>query len=125
MVLNTLFYAWLGLKYSFLLWVFFLAVMKLRDVRDAGNLVGPIRYPAFLVLGIGYALDALVNMTVMFVVLWEQPSITFGKGWWTESEWTVSDRTKRWAQTDTWRGALCRWLRKRFLAPADSKGGHD
>jgi hypothetical protein len=118
--------AW-GVSASYMLWVFFNAVMNLRDMRDRGVLVGPLRYPAYFTLGVGYALDAFVNCTVIFVVLWEQPSIQFGKGFWKESEWTVSERTKRWATTqpNTWRGKLCQYLRKYFLGPVDKSGAHD
>lgn len=116
--MSWLFVAWLSAKYSFLLWVYFLAVMKLRDVRDAKQLVGPIKYPAFMVLGIGYALDAVVNTFPVSLLVWEWPQ-------WHRREWTVSDRTKRLKLAGGWRGRFCAWLRTHFLAKADASGGHD
>ena len=98
----------------FLLWVFFLAVMKLRDVRDAGKLNGPAKYPAFAVLFIGYALDFAVNMILATIMFFELPR-----------ELTVSERTKRHRDEQTWRGAMSRGLRKGFLAIADNSGAHD
>ena len=109
----------------FMLWVFFLAVMKLKDIRNAGRLVGPVKGPAYLVLLIGYLLDALCNLLVLTALLLELPRLKGGAHWYKESEWTVSARTKRWALTATWRGAFCRWLRTSFLAAADVGGGHD
>ena len=115
----------LSLLLVFMLWVFFLAVMKLKDIRNAGKLIGPIKGPAYLVLVIGYLLDALCNLLVLTVLLLELPRLTGGARWYKDSEWTVSARTKRWALTATWRGAFCRWLRTSFLAAADVGGGHD
>ena len=111
---QILWVVWLTLKYGFTLWVYFLAVMKLRDVRDDGHLTGPIKYPAYLVLGIGYALDFGFNVTFANVLFWELPK-----------ELTVSERTRRHRDEQTWRGAESRFLRKSFLAPADKSGGHD
>ena len=99
---------------SFTLWVFFLAVMKLRDVRDSGKLNGQAKYPAYLVLFIGYILDFVVNMIPATVVFLEIPQ-----------ELTVSERTKRHRDEPTWRGAMSRWLRKGFLSIADTSGGDD
>lgn len=106
---------WLTVKYAFLLWVFFLAVMKLRDIRDVGALVGPIKYPAYAVLGIGWTLDYLFNLGPLTVFYWEKPK-----------ERTVSERTGRWALTDAgWRGRFSRFVRLEFLKKADKSGGHD
>lgn len=105
---------WLCVKCSFLLWVFFLAVMKLRDVRDAGKLNGQAKYPATLVLCIGYALDFAVNMVPATILFLELPR-----------ELTVSERTKRHREEQTFRGSISRWLRKGFLAIADTSGAHN
>ena len=108
---------------SFLLWVFFLAVMMLRTIRDAGQLVGHIKYPAYLTLAIGYSLDAAVNVFPCSLVFWEWPRFAVQPNG--KREWTVSDRTKRLAKRQGWRGALARYLRVEFLRKADSSGGHD
>ena len=98
----------------FLLWVFFLAIMKLRDVRDAGKLNGQAKYPAYFVLAIGYFLDFAVNTIPATILFLELPQ-----------ELTVSERTKRHRDEVGFRGDMSRWLRKGFLAIADSSGGHD
>lgn len=122
-MITALLIAVLSVVVSFLLWVFFLAVMKLRDIRDAGELVGPIKYPALTALAIGYALDSIVNVFPVSLFVWELPQ-------WQRSpngkrEWTVSDRTYRLKLAGGWRGGLCTWLRAQFLAKADKSGGHD
>lgn len=122
-MMTALYIAWLCIKYSFLLWVYFLAVMKLRDIRDAGKLVGPTKYPALAVLGVGYALDAIVNTVPMTLLFWELPQWQRGANG--KREWTVSDRTKRLKLAGGWRGRLSAWLRTHFLAKADTSGGHD
>jgi hypothetical protein len=128
-MLGIIFFGFIGfpllvLKTFFMLWVFFLAVMKLRDIRDAGALVGPIKYPAYAVLAVGYLQDAFGNLLLSFFVL-ERPQYTGGLANWRKWEWTVSDRTKRLALVGAWRGQLCQWLRTVFMAPADSSGAHN
>ena len=121
-------WAGLSLLALYVLWIFFLAVMKLRDIRDAGKMGGPIKYPAYTVLVIGYAWDAICNLGPMTLLLLELPRLTFDqglRGFIKQSEWTVSARTKRWAKTDTWRGKISRTMRGDYLAMADLKGGHD
>ena len=113
-IINALIAFSISVAACFLLWVFFLAVMKLRDVRDAGKLNGQAKYPAFVVLFIGYAMDFAVNMIPATILFFELPR-----------ELTVSERTKRHRDEQTWRGAMSRWLRKGFLAIADISGGHD
>ena len=121
--LQLLCVAALGLGASYLLWVFFLSVMMLRIIRDAAQLVGPIKYPAYLTLGIGYSLDAAVNVFPCTLVFWELPRFAVQANG--KREWTVSERTKRLAQSQGWRGAISRYLRVEFLKKADSSGGHD
>lgn len=111
--MTFLYLAILMVSLYYLLWVFFLAVMKLRDIRDDGKLIGLIKAPAYLTLAFGYVIDMLGNL-LMSVFLLEIPQ-----------ELTVSKRTARHAKEQTRRGAFSRWLRKSFLAPADKKGGHD
>lgn len=108
----------------FMLWVFFLAVMKLRDIREAGKLKGPILYPAYVVLVVGYLLDAFSNLLLSIFVL-EPPRYSGGLSNWRKWEWTVSERTKRLALAGAWRGKFSQWLRTIFMSPADARGGHD
>ena len=115
--------ATLSVVCSFLLWVFFLAVMKLRDIRDAGQLVGPIKYPGYLTLAIGYLLDAIVNVLPLSLIVLELPQWQRDPNG--KREWTVSERTYRLKQAGGWRGRLSAYLRTQFLAKADKSGGHD
>lgn len=68
----------------FSLWVYYLAVMNLKRARDAGELKGIALYAGAVVLAIGYALDAYVNVFFMSVLLLELPQET-----------TVTARLKR------------------------------
>lgn len=108
----------------FLLWVFFLAVMHLRDVRNAGGLEGPAKHVGLAVLAVGYVLDVLAQIVWASPWFWELPPRR-GKFPWFEP--TVSDRTKRWAAYpgDGWRERSARWLRRVMLAPFDKSGAHN
>lgn len=114
--------AWLTLP--FWLWVFFLAVMQLRDARDAGRLRGWAKGPAVLVLAVGYSLDVLAQVTWASLWFRELPPRR-GRFPWFEP--TISDRTKRWAAMpdDSFRRRSARELRAVMLAPFDKTGGHD
>lgn len=95
------------------LWVHFLAIMHLQEVRDAGRL-GPIAYRIGAVTLIyGYALDFAVNVVVMSVVMLEPPRET-----------TVTARLKRHASRDTWRGDVARYLARHLLDAFDPSGRH-
>jgi uncharacterized membrane protein YhaH (DUF805 family) len=70
-----------GLAATYLLWIFYLAVMALKRARDAGQL-SPLAFAlGVLVLKVGLVLDVLVNVLVMTVVLVEPPR-----------EWLVTTR---------------------------------
>lgn len=103
---------------SYLTWVFYLSIMKLWDMRKAGELVGPIKYPAYLTLGIGQVLNALTNTFVLSLIVWELPQ-------WHKGEFTVSPRTERLKLAGGWRGRCAAWIRTHFLAKADKSGRHN
>ena len=132
--------AWFVLT-GFLLFVFFAAVMCLRDARDRGALTGPLKKIGYLVLAIGYSLDFIAQMTVATAIFFELPPVkwftpawsfkllggTFGFSWLRlpAVEPTVSDRTKRLKLTGTgWRQARAIWWRVNILGPLDTSGGH-
>lgn len=106
-------YVGTALVITYALWVFYLAVMNLKRVKDAGQL-----HRAALVLGtpvliVGYALDAMVNVFVMTVLLVELPR-----------EVTVTARLKRHNRTSTgWRKAVAAWFEP-LLDPFDPSGNH-
>lgn len=113
---------WL-LTAPFWLWVFFLAVMHLRDAHDDGLLVGKVKYPAYVVLAVGYAFDVFTQLT-------------WGIAWFRELppkqekfpyfEPTISHRTKRWAAMpdDSFNRRTSISLRKHMLSRFDRTGGH-
>lgn len=126
---------------SFLLFVFFAAVMGLRDARNRGVLIGPLEKLGYLTLAIGYGLDFFVQMTIAVAVFAEIPPVRwFTPGWsfrlagvsisfgWLRLpavEPTVSERMKRLRSTGTgWRQARAEWWLVKVLGPLDTSGGH-
>ena len=126
---------------GFMLFVFFAAVMSLRDARDRGTLTGPLKKIGYLVLAIGYALDFIAQMTIAVAVFAEIPPVRWFTPAWSLKlagltisftwlrlpavEPTVSDRTKRLKLTGTgWRQARAIWWRTNVLGPLDTSGGH-
>ena len=126
---------------GFSLFVFFAAVMALRDARDRGVLVGPVKRVGYVVLAIGYALDCLAQLTIASVMFGELPPRWWFRPGWTLTLWgrtlrfdwlvlpafesTVSARTKRLKLTGTgWRQARAIWWRTNILGPLDSSGAH-
>jgi hypothetical protein len=103
----------------YLLWVHYLAVMHLRDVRDDGRAdaskaMTPFAYKCGLVvLFIGELLDLAGELLCTFIFV-DLPR-----------ELTVSGRVKRLCLTTGWRGSFARWFRDNFLSKFDRKGGHD
>lgn len=90
----------------FFLWVYYLAVMGLKQNR--ANLKGLTLYAAAATLAIGYALDAYVNLVFMSLVLMELPKET-----------TVTARLKRHYKLDgTWGKRVAVWFIP-FLEPYD------
>jgi len=83
----------------YLLWIFYLAVMNIKRVYDAGKLHGFAFVLGAPVLLIGLALDTFVNWVVMTVVFLEFPK-----------EMLVTSRLKRHWETapKSWRGKFAR-----------------
>jgi hypothetical protein len=95
------------------LWVLYLAVMNLNRARKAGALSKTAWVFGMPVLIVGLLLDAIVNIAVMSVVLWELPR-----------ELTVTARLKRHHKTSTgWRLAVVLWFEP-LLDPYDPDGDH-
>lgn len=106
-------YALTALIWTWLLWVFFLAVMHLRERRDAGQLSRVSYACGVPVLIVGYALDFAVNVTVCTVLLAELPHET-----------TVTARLKRHKDDAGWRGRVARWVAAHLLDAFDPDGKH-
>lgn len=95
------------------LWVFYLAVMNLKRVRDAGKLSPWALRFGYPVLLLGYVLDVLVNWFVVTLLLLEFPQET-----------TVTARLKRHNKdSDGWRKAVVQFFEP-LLDPFDPDGNH-
>lgn len=95
------------------LWVFFLAVMNLKRVRDEGKLSKWALRFGYPVLFIGLVLDIAVNWLVVTILLLELPK-----------ESTVTARLKRHNRESTgWRKAVVSFFEP-LLDPFDPSGDH-
>ena len=109
----ALYYAALAPVLVYALWVFYLAVMNLKRVRDAKKLTPLAMYLGYPVLITGYALDFLVNVFVMTLLMLELPQET-----------TVTSRLKRHHKQSTgWRLSIVLFLEP-LLDPFDPSGNH-
>lgn len=96
-----------------LLWVFYLAVMNLKRVQDAGKLNKTCLYLGLPVLFVGLALDFLCNVFVMTLVLLEPPQ-----------EMTVTARLQRHKfHSKGWRLKIVEWF-ETVLDEFDPSGNH-
>lgn len=98
----------------FILWVFYLAVMRLATTkRERGGLDQKSTVLGTVALVIGYLLDFNANVGVMSVLLLERPRET-----------TVTARLKRHNRAGVgWRAAVARWFEP-ILDPYDPSGDH-
>lgn len=96
-----------------LLWVFFVAVMHLKELRDKGTLTTAQKVFGYPALVIGLVLDFLVNVVVASILFLELPD-----------EWLVSGRLWRLSQGDGWRAKLATLIRSQLLDSADPSGVH-
>jgi hypothetical protein len=111
--MNFLYALLVGLGSTYLLWIFFLAVMSLKRAKDAGQLTTAAKVLGYPVLIVGYALDCFVNMTVMTILLLEIPEET-----------TVTSRLSRHLNHGkSWRKAVAVWAAP-LLDPYDPSGRH-
>lgn len=96
----------------YLLWIFYIAIMGLKRIKDSGQLskiAAIFGYPVFI---FGYLLDVVVNIFVMTFVLLELPK-----------EFTVTARLKRHKDDLSWRGKVVEFFRP-LLDPFDPSGKH-
>lgn len=97
----------------FLLWIFFLAIMNLKGVRDTTGLPKEVLIPAKIALFIGWVLDFIVNLLLSFFFI-DIPRET-----------TVTARLKRYAYgKDGWRKKFTLWFSTRYLDPFDPRKKH-
>ncbi|MFZ2541843.1 MAG: hypothetical protein WAW75_08730 [Gallionella sp.] len=110
-----LIYALLTLEVMFATFIFFCAVLKLRDARDRELLqdVPPvIRLFAYSTLAIGLVLDVALNILLSPILL-EPPQ-----------EWLTTDRMKRLKHGgNDWQRACARWMCKQLDSLDDNHCG--
>ncbi len=104
--------------YSLLLmnftWIFFLAIMHLRDAKDTGTLTGFAKWLGYFNLFIGLILDVLVNWLPMTVILLELPH-----------ECLTTARLSRHIKDGSgWRKTLALWFCRNLLSTFDSTKRH-
>jgi hypothetical protein len=106
-------YVLIALGATYALWVFYIAVMGLKRVRDTIGLSPWALRFGYPILIVGYVLDVLVNWFVFTVVMLEVPK-----------ELTVSSRLKRHNQESTgWRLKIVKFFEP-LLDPFDPSGDH-
>jgi hypothetical protein len=98
---------------TYLLYVFYSAVMNIKRVRDMGKLTTFGKVLGYPTLAIGLVLDLVVNTLVMTFILLELPR-----------ELTVTSRLKRHNKDSTgWRLAVVKFFEP-VLDPLDPSGDH-
>lgn len=94
------------------LWIFYIAVMNLKRVRDAGKLSKFAEVLGYPVLFTGLLLDFIANVFVVSVILLEIPQ-----------EMTVTSRFKRHNAAGGWRKKVVAVFEP-ILDPFDPSGDH-
>lgn len=105
-------FLWMILSF-WVLWVFYLAVMNLKRVRDKHGLSVAAKIMGYPVLYIGILLDFIVNVTLFTCIFLELPSETL-----------VTTRLQRHANSKGWRKTLAIWLGEALLNDFDPSGNH-
>jgi len=103
----------IGIGSTYLLWIFYLAVMNLKRAKNAGMLTRTAKALGYPVLFVGWILDAFVNVFVLTLVMLELPR-----------ELLVTTRLKRHNRYGRgWRKSFARWFEP-LLDPFDPSGDH-
>jgi hypothetical protein len=96
------------------LWGIYCAVMRLKQVREAGALTTSIKVMGYPWLFVGLFVDFVVNTVFGSLVFLELPR-----------EWTLSARLWRLSnQEPSWRQRWALWIRVNLLDPIDPSGIH-
>lgn len=106
-------YALITLLCVYLLWVHYVAVMRLMQVRDAGHLTIAMKAIGYPALVVGLLLDLIVNTVVATLIFLELPK-----------EWTVSARLTRHSESTGWRQRVAVAIRTALLDNIDPNGVH-
>lgn len=105
---------WLILS-PWILWIMYVAVMRLKQVRDAQQLTKAQRAFGYPLLAVGLVLDFFVNVVIGSAVLLEVPR-----------EWTLSSRLWRLSNDAGagWRQKVALAVRVGLLDSIDPSGIH-
>jgi hypothetical protein len=95
------------------MWVFYLAVMNLKRVRDEKKLTPLVTAVASPLIASAIALDVLLNVIVLTVVFMEIPK-----------EYTISQRLLRYNNTEKGYKLKVAKFMEQFLDPFDPSGEH-
>lgn len=99
---------------AWILWVIFAAVMRLRQVRDAGKLTLAMKILGYPVLFFGLFIDFMLNAIPGSILFLEWPR-----------EYTLSERLWRHSQESTgYRQKLALLIRVNLLDAIDPEGVH-
>lgn len=96
-----------------LMWLIFVCMMRLQEVRDAGKLTLAQKILGYPVLVFGLALDFVLNVTIGSLVFLEVPR-----------EMTLSARLWRLSNGDGWRQKPALVIRVGLLDSIDPEGVH-
>jgi hypothetical protein len=106
-------YVLISFAMTYVLWIFYLAVMSLAHAKRDGTLTKTARFLGTPILVVGLFIDLIVNVFVMTPLLLELPR-----------EMTVTSRLKRHNRgPDSWRKKFAQWFEP-ILDPYDPKGDH-
>ena len=95
-----------------LCWILYLAIMNLAEHKDRLHPVAKF-HAYFIILPVGYVLDALLNLLVCSIFLR------------TPKDWLLTGTLKRMIATDDgWRCATSAWICEHLLNQFDPKGKH-
>lgn len=97
----------------YLTWLYYLAVMSLKQARDENKLSHASSVVGQCILYPGLLLDFLCNVFVFSVILMELPK-----------EYLVTSRLSRWSKQHNWRGKIARWFCINLLDGFDPSGCH-
>jgi len=97
-----------------ILWVLYAAVMRLKQVRDAGKLTLAMKVFGYPALFVGLAVDFVVNVVFGTLVFLQLPH-----------EMTLSTRLWKLSNGDEgWRKNWAYWIRSNLLDAVDPEGIH-
>jgi len=97
-----------------ILWIIFAAVMRLKQVRDAGKLTPAMKVFGYPALALGLVVDFVVNVIFGTLVFLQPPR-----------EMTLSSRLWKLSNGDEgWRKDWATWIRVQLLDSLDPAGIH-